>query len=107
METGLLVIKVHETAGRVRISFEEGENGRKRYFSRQVETLTFGRAQHNWDPAEESSRPRWPASGSQADSRSEYRLELPAASAVVLTVISAAGSQNRRVPLLRQGKDLP
>jgi hypothetical protein len=49
-----------------------------------VDTLTFGRAQYNWDPLRKAADPDGPPAAAKVTAGSNTGFELPAASVVVV-----------------------
>jgi hypothetical protein len=80
----MIINKDQEIPHSVRLHFQNVENKTDASFGGTVQTITFGRAQYQWQPLKKSADPDGPLLQSQVQADSGTSYELPAASIVVL-----------------------
>ena len=80
----MIINKDQENPHSVRLHFQNVENKTDASFRGTVQTITFGRAQYQWQPLKKSADPDGPLLQSQVQADSGTSYELPAASIVVL-----------------------
>jgi len=80
----LIINKDQENPHSVRLHFRNPESKTGTSFRGPVQTITFGRAQYQWQPLKKSADPDGPPVRSQIQADATTAYELPAASIVVL-----------------------
>ena len=82
----MLVNRDHDNDHAVKVVFADPETHRERFFTGQVDRITFGPAEYQWHPEGASGRadPDGPPSKSTVTGGTEALYQLPKASIIVL-----------------------